>query len=251
MRSLALLVTAGCSFTHGALGVHDDASTGSQGTIDAPSDGAPADMTRPMGPPVFDSSASSGGTTVSNLSWSHTATGDHRLVVVGVSWGLSSTTITNITYGGTAMTLIGSKSNPSGAVNVAMYMMVAPPTGAQTVAVTFSGNVGKTAVGGSASFMGVDQTTPIGPFASATGGAANISVAVMSGPNELVVDTVSVDSNPTSLPSGSGQSQLWEVQPDMWGAASTKAGGPMVMMTWTESGGTDPWAQGAVSIRGG
>ncbi len=196
--------------------------------------------------------SSQSGLNVSSLTWTHTASGNNRLLVVGVSWGLSTTTINSITYGGTAMTLIGMKSNATnGGVNVAMYRLVAPPLGAQSISVAFSGSVGKSAIGGAVSFTGVDQTTPVGAFGSATGNGASISVSIASGPAELVLDTLAVDSNPSSLPAGTSQTPLWHVNPDMWGAASTHAGATAVTVTWTESGGTDPWAEGAVSIRGG
>jgi hypothetical protein len=231
---------AGCTFRHGT-----DIGQSS-------GDARLGDGNSTPSPPAFDASASQSGLNVSSLSWMHTASGNNRFVVIGVSWGLSSTTITSITYAGEAMTLLGMESNATnGGVNVAMYMLVAPPLGAQPISVTFSGGVGKSAIGGSVSFTGVDQTVPVGAFGSAMGNGASISVSVASGPSEIVMDTVSVDSNPTSLPAGAGQTALWHLNPDMWGAAGTHAGATAVTVSWTESGGTDPWAQSAVSIRGG
>src|SRR5258708_6597863 len=56
------------------------------------------------------SSANTGTATASSLTWSHTvgAAGTNRILIVGVSIrNNSSQTVSSVTYGGTALTLVG------------------------------------------------------------------------------------------------------------------------------------------------
>ncbi|MGE5186432.1 MAG: hypothetical protein ACM31C_30460, partial [Acidobacteriota bacterium] len=124
--------------------------------------------------------------------------------------------------------------------------------GAQTVTVTFTGTISQV-VAGSVSFTGVDQVIPTGAFSGAAGGnpPPSPSVTVTSAANDLVVDTLVVDTNPSSVSAGTGQTPRWNVSRSMWAAGSTKPGAASVTMTWTENGGADDWALGAVDIHGG
>ncbi|MGE5181835.1 MAG: hypothetical protein ACM31C_07225, partial [Acidobacteriota bacterium] len=108
-----LIVVAGCSFTHGnASGnVAGDGGPDSRmpdargsGFMDAPG-------TTGSGSATFDATASTQATNTSSVSWTHTASGPHGLVVVGVSWGSSDTPVADVSYGGTVMTLIGAEIN--------------------------------------------------------------------------------------------------------------------------------------------
>lgn len=248
MRWAVYLAVAGCSFDLPAAAVGD--GRGADGTPANDSNGT-ADSPLPPGPPVIDTTQTATGGNVSTLSWTHSASGANRLVVVGISWGLSSASIASLTYGQMPMTQIGTRTNTTKDINMALWMLVAPPTGAQTIRVAFSGQVGDNAIGGSVSFTNVNQTTPTGTFSSSVGGGPGISVTASSGPDELVIDTVAADSNPSGMTLGSGQTQLWKLGPGRWGLASVEPGAASVTMSWTETGSSDDWAQGAVSIKGG
>lgn len=258
MRWVALLaLLAGCPFSHGNAyerggdgGGSGSGSGSGSGMRDASLDGPP-DTFVAVGPPVVDTMQSTSAGNVASLSWTHTASGSHRLVVVGLSWGLGGATVTSATYGGVAMTEIGTRNNTTKNIRASLYMLVAPPTGAQVVVVTFSGGVGDHAFGGSVSFTGVDQTTPVGPFASSVGGGPAIATTLASGSNEVVIDAVASDSNPSGLNIGAGQTSMWTIHSSLWGAASVKPGATSVTMSWTETGSSDDWAQCAVSIKGG
>lgn len=214
-------------------------------------------------PPVaVDAAASASISSGSSLSWTHTASGTNRLVIVGVSWSCDSftagacpaspggvpPTISSITYGGTAMTPIGSKNVAD--QEIAQYQLVNPPTGAQTVSVTFSSNVSRPIYGGSVSFTNVNQTTPIGTFASASGNSSSPSVTVASAVGEIVIDTLDFDTSAATLTVGAGQTQRWKnvFSAMPWGAGSTEAGAASVTMSWTANV-ADNWAIGAVSVK--
>ena len=179
------------------------------------------------------------------LTWMHTATGSNRLVIVGVSYIHASATV-SVTYGGVAMTSVGSAVQ-GGDDRMQMFRLVNPPTGAQTVTVTFSVAVIQK-IGGSVSMTGVNQTTPLGTFVSATGFTTTPSVTVTSGAGELVIDTLAGDTGVGTTTVNAGQTQQWNLKPANTGAGSTKAGAASVTMGWTFST-ADNWSHGAVSVK--
>ncbi|MEE9597348.1 MAG: choice-of-anchor Q domain-containing protein, partial [Acidiferrobacterales bacterium] len=101
-------------------------------------------------------------------------------------------------------------------------------------------------------FTGVDQTTPLGPFASATGPAAgSASIPVTSAAGELVFGVVGVDDGTDyDLIPGAGQTEHWDLSiSEGNGGGSTEAGaGPSVVTSWTWPG-SDDWAIAGVSIK--
>src|SRR5262249_2097339 len=155
-------------------------------------------------------------------------------------------------YAGMAMTSLGTETNTMKNVSVAMYYLVAPPTGQSTVVVTFRGDV-PSALGGSASFTGVDQTTPTSGFTATVGHdqPPPASIMVPSRSTDIVLDTVVIDSNPSNITVSTGQTQRWMMKQGIWGAGSTRPGAASDTMTWTQTGMPDDWAIAATSIRGG
>lgn len=197
---------------------------------------------------------SSAGTTGSSpLSWTHTAgAGSNMAVIVGVSQmdGALSLGSVTATYGGTAMTFLGARaSNDSTAGAAWMFGLVSPPTGAQTVVVTGSGDQ---FIGGSISFTGVDQTTP---FATAvtgagddTGGTNKPTATVSSAANNMVVDILVYGQGIN----GATGTQRWLDNVNTNSAAgnavqSTYAGASSVTTTYNVAG-LDWWGLVAVSI---
>lgn len=119
--------------------------------------------------------AVSGGTTPS---WTHTATGSNRVVLVGLSVGISglaSGRTRTVTYGGTPMTSLGAVESGTGSSGFGeMFYLLAPATGAQTVATTISGTV-VDFVGSSVSYTGVGAVSAA-TTAHPASGAPSIAV---------------------------------------------------------------------------
>ncbi len=184
----------------------------------------------------------------------------NRILIVGVSinrQGNNTVAVSTVTDGVAALTSLGSENDGTGIRRVEMFYLLNPPSGANSVVVSFSNvngaNVG--AVVGAASFTNVNQTTPLGTFAAAAGVAGvNPTVAVVSGPGQMVIDTLAITANRTAT-AGAGQTARWaqndgntNTGTDVYGLGSTEAGAASVTMSETISGGGSTWALGAVSI---
>lgn len=85
---------------------------------------------------ALDISSTGGVVTASTNSWSHTCTGTNRILFVGTSGNTS--TCTGITYNGVAMTSIGTTS--TGSNNAALFYLINPASGSNTIQVTYSGS---------------------------------------------------------------------------------------------------------------
>lgn len=113
------------------------------------------------------SAASPGvGSGSSSGAWNHTcsATGE-RLLLVGVLMRSSPVRqLTDVTYDGEPLIFLGATLVELGAADMRLEVwgMVAPPSGTNEVAITFSATTNWVAV--SLSFTGVDQETPILPI---------------------------------------------------------------------------------------
>lgn len=184
---------------------------------------------------------------VATVTFAHTCSGLNRVLIVGISQG-SNTSVTSVTYAGTAMTSLGVPANNGNKAVVSMYYLAAPATGANNVVVTWTGNVN--AIVGSVSFTGVDQTTPVGTFAKATGTSTAPSVNVTSGNGQLVVDTVAVETN-VALAVGAGQAQQWNasIAGQVQGGGSTELGAATVTMSWSFPAPNKRWAIGGVAVK--
>jgi hypothetical protein len=201
-------------------------------------------------PPVFDAASSTSATSVSSLSWSHTCSGNDRLLFVVVGAGSSvvgNRVVTSVTYNGVALTQAWALNGPGWVRNEGWYL-VAPATGANTVVVTYAGNNLQAAAGG-VSFTGVNQTTPVDTAATASGNTGNPTVVVSSATTDIVISGVSSDAQTTLAVGGTG-TQRWRVlnvDTDTAYGSSTDAGASSVTMIWTQSG-NENWAMGGVSI---
>lgn len=117
-----------------------------------------------------DSNGNSGATAVASLTWAHTITGSNTLLLVGISWTGTSTTISTVTYAAANPTGNTATTDATTSYHSRIYWWVNPTTGANNVVVTPS--VSASIYGGGSSFTGVDQLTPVYLPAS---GALNIS----------------------------------------------------------------------------
>ncbi|MDV6029059.1 MAG: DUF4347 domain-containing protein [Phycisphaera sp. RhM] len=187
---------------------------------------------------------SSGG----DITISHTTSGVDRLMLVGVSINLAGADeVTSITYNGDSLSLVGTRVD--GDARVEIWSLVAPDVGTYNVDINFSGTSdGNTA--GVMTFTGVDQSTPLGTFASGAGVGGSGSVTVSSSTDDLVFAAIAVDDAADyDLVPGTGQTETWDLigGPNINGGGSTEAGAASVVMDWTWTG-SDNWAAAGVSI---
>jgi hypothetical protein len=192
---------------------------------------------------------------VSSASWSHTATGSDRYGRVGLGFSPNTTTITSITWGGVAMTLVGSRvEGPPIEHRCDLYGIVAPAASAQTIAVSFGGGgFGAYGAAGSSSYTGVHQTTPSGAaFTAGSNQTLSVSVTVTdSVAGDMVSDVIKEYQIVGAPTAGAGQTQRWSGDDGTYqenAAASDEPGAASVVMSWTGVS-TSRWTQVAAAIK--
>ena len=193
-------------------------------------------------------------TGVSSVSWSHTASGTDRFVLVNVAFigDPSSKTISGVTYGGVSMSAAISSSNPNlgGGQNgiSQIWGLINPSTGSQTVQVTFTGTCD--GVAGSVSWNGANQTAAIGNTTSATGDSSAPATTISSASGNMVADCFLANYSSGLSPSGN-QTVLWTGQErsgvGYTGGSQYAAGASSVAMDWTLTKG-EQWSACAVEI---
>lgn len=145
-----------------------------------------------------------GAATPANITWSHTATGVNRIVLVSIAVYVSTdttayTTFTRtVTYGGQAMASLGGVNNatPPGGQSgwIELFYLFNPPTGAQTCSVT----VAKTGLAlyvdaNSVSYTGVGL---IGTLQTVAGNSAGPAISgVVSAAGNRVVNVLEINSS--------------------------------------------------------
>jgi hypothetical protein len=193
---------------------------------------------------------------------SHTTSGTNRLMLVAISIDNDQMeTVSSVTYNGTGLTLVGAVAQDDDA-RVEIWRMIAPPTGTYNVVVNFANGespgsgLRRGAIIGVMTFTNVDQTTPLGTFASnKSSSGTSGSVSVSSATNELVLGVVSYENDDDTqgvTPAG-GQTERWnnkvtEGSITTSGAGSTKAGASSVTISYTFPY-SNHWAMGGVSIK--
>ena len=104
-------------------------------------------------------------TTFTSFSWNHTVnTIDNTILVIGVSTrntGAETHGVSTITYGGNSCTKIREDEYfNSASKSSALYYLTNPPSGSNSIVVTFEGSIYR-ANGGAVSLTGVNLGTPI------------------------------------------------------------------------------------------
>lgn len=190
------------------------------------------------------------------VNYSHTVSGTERLLVVitSVNSFPTSPNVTGVTYNGVAlteMTGFGGLYNDAGLdVRLQGWFLIAPDTGANTVAVTWSAGTGDRAMI-AASFNGVHQSTPLSNGTNTTGTSTSPSINVSSAANNLVLAGFGVG-QPT-ITEGGGQTNRNEQENINFASAlgvSTEPGGASVALEYTfgSGGNGDKWSFGGISI---
>ena len=197
---------------------------------------------------AFDAATSSDCASCTSLSWSHTtSSGSDRLLTVGVQISGNLVTLSGVTYNSISLSGTCSAANTNGdEYRAYISELVAPATGANTVAITPS----RTAfdlIGGAVTWTGAHQTTPTGTCASATGNSSAPSVAPTVASDEIAIDSVIVATH-DAMTAGSGQTERWDRTPFFVarGGGSTEAG-PNPTMSWTVT--SSNWAITAVGVK--
>src|SRR3989344_1369780 len=203
---------------------------------------------------VSDSTSTYKSNNTTNLTWLHTVgSGSNRLLLVGISfWSNPEKLVNSVTYNGVSLVKSGSVwSGGTIGETVNIWHLVNPPTGTFNIVASFSGAVAP--VGGATSWSGVNQTTPLGTFASAYNTGTLATVNISSAVGEIVQDTVSYSNTATNHTVGAGQTPKWsDATTDgglyAAGAGSIESGASVTTMSWT-FGASYRWAIGAVSIK--
>ena len=149
----------------------------------------------------------------SSITISHTTSGSQRLMLVGVSINNDNLeTVSSITYNGVGLSYVGAINNTRSGnddARVEIWRLTAPATGTHNVIVTFSATLLQEAMAGVMTFTGVDQSTPLGPFASNENDPSPATVAVTSAVNEFVFGVVCTEYG--AITTDSGQTERWNI----------------------------------------
>ncbi|MCW3995023.1 MAG: hypothetical protein NWE98_02590 [Candidatus Bathyarchaeota archaeon] len=203
----------------------------------------------------FDSQNSSVLASAANsISWTHTTgAGNDRILLVAIDVFSSSgqtTTVSGVTYGGTALTLIGTdlyNTNPR--VRSYVYYLLNPSTGTKTITATFASST--TAAGGSITYSNVNQTTPYTAASTNSNSSNNASVSLTASGTYSKVLFGHVGTYRTSSYSVTdGQTNRWSQtgqQYKSFGSEKIVTSGA-VSMSWTASS-TASWVAIAVLLQ--
>ena len=190
------------------------------------------------------------GCGVSSINWSHTVgTNTNRLLLVFVSWrGFIG--VDSVTYGAATVDLVRQDFNGADSRS-AIYRLIDPTDGTDTVTVNFSGNCGP--VGASLSLFDVDTADPIETSTGTTGNGTTSSVSVTSSADSLVLDNLSIrEFTGNASITGDQTAEEWDLNSNCGvstvnGAGSQADGATSVTMSWSWTQSKD-FATTAVSI---
>jgi uncharacterized repeat protein (TIGR01451 family) len=190
---------------------------------------------------------------VTGLTWSHTVnSASNGILIVGISFRDGNTSASSVTFGAAALTRIGFQNSGGNQNRTELWYLKAPAVGPGTISVSMSSS--KAIAAASISFTGVDQTSPLGTFASAAGDSQTPSVDVASAACEVVIDTMTANGDANSLAVSGGQTQQWNIftgsgdAGNARGGGSTRPGATSTTMSWN-LGVSKPWSIGAVPLR--
>lgn len=149
--------------------------------------------------PAFDAYSNNGALVAGDVSYTHTPIGTPRGVVVYVISAQGSDNVTGVTYGGVAMTEVTGSPNSNATLPATVYAYFLGsgiPTGAQTVLVSTTGSVNKSAhtitITASAdtelvnaATINVDSQANPSVSVSLTGRTSFVSIGIASGQNAV------------------------------------------------------------------
>ena len=204
-----------------------------------------------------------GGLTVDNTStfaddetrtvlvWPHTVSArSNRLLLVGISYGLTRQPVVSVTYNGTALVRLGAADSPGSQSHVELWYTRAPAEGTASVVVTLPKKTD--VVVGAMSFDGVDQNAPFGTFRSATGQSKSACVTLANASAPLVAMILAGNVGGMSVTVGPGQTAAWNAIPnpeagEILATGVTAPGAPNATLCQT-LGTATPWSVLAVPL---
>jgi len=201
-------------------------------------------------------SGNNGGGSAS-VSWSHTTgSGPNRIMIVGVSIRITTVSVSSITYGAQSLTFIRADTHASATIRSELWYLIAPASGTATVTMTLSGT--SMATGGSCTYTGVAQTSPLDVNGGGTGKSASPSQSVtVSTQSSWLLGHLAISSSSKTVSEGSSQTMRWDQvttggnpQDRNRGHGSDKGpvGTGSQTMSWTLSGSED-WAVSVVAFK--
>ena len=199
------------------------------------------------------SSGTTGNGGAASLTFSHTVNNgadDILLVEVAGTHGNAGDPVSSVTYGGQSLTYLGAANLPNDTFSDIWYLL-APSAGTANVVVTTAGS--QHFVAGATDYFGVDQTTPLGTLATATGSSSTPSVTLASMAGQLVVDSLGTRGDAGWItPTGPGQTEVWSQSTggaagDGLGGSSYQPGAASVTMSWSE-GNNEHWTLAAIGL---
>jgi len=192
-----------------------------------------------------------------SVSWSHTTgSGSNRIMIVGVSIRTTTVSVSSITYGAQSLTFIRAETHPNATIRSELRYLIAPASGTALVTVTLSGT-GSRATGGSVTYAGVAQTSPLDVNGGGIGtsNSPSQSVTVSTAGSWLLGHLAITGAGTTVTAEGSGQTMRWDMVTSGTGARNRGHGSDKGLlgtgsqtMSWTLSASAD-WAVSVVAFK--
>lgn len=201
-------------------------------------------------PVAFDARGGGGSVAASGsatTTWSHTATGLDRFVIVFAAFKPSSVTGLNCTasYGGVGMTRVAFLTSSSNVV-LAAFVMEDPPTGAKTISVTASNSSGSVyLIADSLSYTGVGGYTVSN---TALTSSTAMSQSVSSAANRMVAQAFAADGSNGLSAYSQTQRLTASYSSFVRMVAGDAAGAGTVNFTGTSSGGSSKYWGTAIDL---
>lgn len=200
---------------------------------------------------VNTSSATTGTSTATSLTWSHVSSGNDRLLLVEVSTEQDKT-ITGITYNGDALTQAVAGTRVTGDLRTEIWYRIAPDLGTNNIVISMSAAayISATAL----TINSAHQTTPIGITGTADGSSTTPSVAVTTTQvNSILIDSLATENDPTTFTAGANQSIQQSIESAATRQIATSVEGTTSTGSYTMSYTISPtgnWAISTVEIKG-
>lgn len=181
------------------------------------------------------------------LSWTHTPVGTPSKVTVQIGNFDGTVTVTTVTYGGNLMTANAASTQSAGGVGTLIYGLLSPPSGAQTVLITFSGT-NAFCSGISTTWTGGNGAAVFSAGATGTATTSNPTTTIASAAGEIVVDVIYNNSGATETVAATGQTLIAgpvSIDANNNVYSSQTPGAASVTPNWTQSTSSTWWASAA------
>ena len=204
------------------------------------------EATGAAGTPTFDAASTTSATAANSFSLSHTiASQDNRLLIAFTHAQGTFPDTASVICSGIPMTRVA-RINRTGLMSTAAWILVNPPTGANTIVIASNGASFDWEVN-ALSYYGMNTKDPIRSIAGAHGASTAPSTAVASATNDLVVDGLGAATAGTAA-AGAGQTERVDTTTEFRQGASEEAGAGSVTMNWTLGSAAD-WTILALSLK--